>query len=158
MPIYLVRWSNAVPSICLVKAKNESELLAIMDEFGDPSYCRVQEYKGPLCIPLDLKLKSHEEAINVNDNMSDYHTIIDDVSELTQAPHFQFSGSIGTSERMEEEIIDITFPHYSAYLEKYAYKENENETECKKAIQADFDYFDKYIRRQVDREGGDTHE
>lgn len=154
MPIYIVRWSNPKPSICLVKAKSEAQVLAIMDEIADPSYCRVQKYDGPICISLDLKLKYHDEEIKVSDNITEHHTVVDDIGEcLDEIPlDVWVEGNTDVGFDMKEAIIQAAFPNYSSYWEKLWERENptpEDADKCKKAIQQDFDDIEKDIRASL---------
>ena len=54
MPLYLVRWANL--SAALVNARDEDQLVDILDEVGDPSGAKWQVYRGPLHIELELPL------------------------------------------------------------------------------------------------------
>jgi hypothetical protein len=52
MPLYLVRWPSLAAS--LVRAENENELLAILDEAADPGGCTYEIYRGPVWIDFDV--------------------------------------------------------------------------------------------------------
>jgi hypothetical protein len=52
MPIYLVRWASFTAS--LVRARNEAELLDILDQEADPGGCTYEVYRGPLFIDFAL--------------------------------------------------------------------------------------------------------
>src|SRR5260370_25236363 len=54
MPLYLVRWANL--SAALVNARDEDQLVDILDEVVDPSGAKWQVYRGPLHIELELPL------------------------------------------------------------------------------------------------------
>jgi len=122
-----------------------------MDELADPIYCRVQEYHGPLCVSFDLKLKSHKEERRGDDNITEYHTVVDDVGESADHIELELSGGFDTGAEMEDEIIRIAFPHYSSYLEEQLMREEvtpEDEIKCKKAIQQDFDDFERSLLQE----------
>lgn len=52
MPLYLVRWPALHAS--LVRARDEQELLEMLDEAADPGGCSYKVYKGPLWIDFGL--------------------------------------------------------------------------------------------------------
>lgn len=52
MPIYLVRWPTL--SASLVRARNQEELLDILDEVADPGACTFKVYQGPIWVDFDL--------------------------------------------------------------------------------------------------------
>ena len=54
MPLYIVRWPSF--NVSLVKARNEDELVDLLDEVADPAGCRWAVYRGPVWIDLDLPL------------------------------------------------------------------------------------------------------
>jgi hypothetical protein len=156
--IYIVRWSNPEPSICLVKAESKAHVLRIMDQIADPSYCRVQKYDGPICISLDLKLKYHKQKIKINENITNFHTVVDDVSKCLDAINDVIPLEIapsGFEEEMEmkEALIRFAFPHYSDYLEKQENLTTDideaEEVKCKKAIQQDFDDAEKDVNTNL---------
>lgn len=59
MPIYLVRWGDM--RLSLIKARDEEELEAKLDEVGDAGACRYRVYRGPLWFDFDLPFTAHLE-------------------------------------------------------------------------------------------------
>ena len=60
MPIYLVRWPGTRAS--LIKAKDETQLLDIIDEVASPGECSWSVYRGPLWVDFSLPVEARLEA------------------------------------------------------------------------------------------------
>jgi len=163
--VFLVTWTNPEPSICLVSAKNERDALTAMDQIADPSYCRVEEYQGPLWLSIDLKLKYHHEETMVN-GTTEFHTVVDDVCGCADHIEWEMFTQGDEGIEMKDEIIRVAFPNYSAYLEKRWDREDEEVTEadeakCKEAIQQDFDMELRRVQyrlSEAEKDGGTEEE
>src|SRR5947209_3798858 len=59
MPLYLVRWPGERASI--VKAANEEELIALIDEIDSPGQFTWSLYRGPMWIDFTLPVKTKLE-------------------------------------------------------------------------------------------------
>lgn len=119
MPLYLVRWQNL--SVSLVKARDKTRLLDILDEVDNPVECKIEVYKGPLFISLDLDV-----GHTVSDQGVDP---LQDVSHCLEDASFKISEDSGdTIDDMISEVVKIAFPFYYQYLEEYQDKrDRENE-------------------------------
>lgn len=151
MPVYMVRWTNPEPSICLVAANSKRDALIMMDEIADPSYCRVEEYQGPLWLSIDLLLQSHQEETEVGEGITELHTVVDDVGECSDGIALEIFTEAETGMEMKDEIIRVAFPNYSAYLKNRFDSGREevtpaDEAECKAAIQRDFDMEEQRVQ------------
>src|SRR5580658_6014532 len=104
MPLYLVRWPNL--SFSLVQARNERNLIGILDEVADPGCCRWTVYRGPLF--LDFELASSKPGGNeVAEHLPD------------SALEFRLSKEGGdTQYDMMECIVEYAFPHLAHYHEQ----------------------------------------
>lgn len=60
MPLYLVRWPGLVAA--LVKARDEDELLDILDETANPEGCTWSIFNGPICIEFALNAESEVDG------------------------------------------------------------------------------------------------
>jgi hypothetical protein len=63
--LYLVRWQNL--SAALVMARNERELLDILDEEADTTACSWWEYHGPLFLDFDLPIVKWQHVDEIKD-------------------------------------------------------------------------------------------
>lgn len=148
MPIYIVRWNNPDPAVCLVRAHDKIDAARLMDAIhADPSYCEIKEYKGFLLVNIDLDIKSHQEEI---DESIVPHTVVDDASECLDEPKMAVSLDAETA----SDIFKIAFPHYDDYFGRYVdgldVDEKVAADECKKAIQQDFDDMERKIRAKLE--------
>ncbi len=159
--LYLVRWSTPQPSICLVSAADEAHVLRLMDQIGDPSYCRVEEYHGPLEISIDLNFKYHRAETKVA-GVTERHTVVDGVDECVEVPKWEMFTTTEQGLEMKEQLIRLAFPNYSAYIEELWGRDDEefalgNEARCKAAIQEDFDTEERriaYLLSEPEKDGG----
>lgn len=121
MPIYIVRWPNL--SAALVRARDEDDLLEILDEVGDPSACRWQVYNGPLFINIESKarydLKERPEgcaALREDITVGDIDCLLVEDRELA----FDFGPSGETGSEMYERVAKFAFPHLAKAWEETA--------------------------------------
>lgn len=156
MPIYIVRWNNPDPSVCLVKARSREEALQIMDDIhADPAYCEVREYRGFLVLNLDLKMKWRREDAA---NSIVPHTVVDDVTQCVD----EIPLIVQAEAETKLDVVKVAFPHYDRYLDKWLTESGplprKAKIECKKAIQQDFDDMEKKIRAKFEPESQDVLE
>lgn len=153
MPIYIVRWNNPDPAVCLVRAPSKAATERLMDSiYADPSYCEIKEYKGFLVVNIDLGVKSHQEEVSKS---CVPHTVVDDVGECLDDPEMDVSLEPET----KLDILKMCFPHYDDYfgqrVDDLAKRKEDRDDqaavdECKKAIQQDFDYMERKIRAKLE--------
>jgi hypothetical protein len=60
MPLFLVRWPQMEAS--LISARDERELVDVIDQLDTPTACTWTEYDGPLWIDVDLNLEVEVEG------------------------------------------------------------------------------------------------
>lgn len=76
MPIYLVRWASFTAS--LVRARNEAELLDILDQEADPGGCTYEVYRGPLFIDFALPFTARPRTPDAERREADGEVTKDD--------------------------------------------------------------------------------
>lgn len=100
MPLYLVRWPTLHAS--LVRARDEEELLDMLDEAADPGGCSYKVYRGPVWIDFALPFQ-------IRDVTPDKQ-VPTTPSDFTVDPAPEFDGELDSS------ILDPDFPGtHSAY-------------------------------------------
>jgi hypothetical protein len=109
MPLYLVRWANL--SAALVNARDEDDLLDILDEVGDPSGAKWQVYRGPLHIelelPLDLEVTGRDGRARTLDDVR-----VTGCPEQLQLDSLSFgAANSDTGSEMLDAIWKFAFPH-----------------------------------------------
>lgn len=121
MPIYLVRWRNL--SAALVRARNEAELVVILDEVDDPSGCTWTVYNGPLFVdfelPATLNITRPEEDERVEPLRPDeVEVVIDDPEGLYSLNLRPLKVDADTAFDMNREIVRRCFPSLFAATER----------------------------------------
>jgi hypothetical protein len=137
--------------VSIVRAKDKTHLIDILDEIGDTAGCRIREYTGPLLISFNLKVDWTESE--------DGPPTFDDVSHCLVSPTLEFSGECSeTEDEMTDELVRSGFPNYYKYLEDR--RENRLETapdaqdelSCKAALQKDFkEPLEPSLKRRIDQ-------
>lgn len=146
MPIYLVRWPGS--SLSIIRAQNKTELMDIIDEVGDPTQCRIKEYRGPLFVSLNLKLDYKMGR--------DGEILLQDVSHCLKSPELELAEDYGdTIYDMIDEILRFAFPAYHKYI-KNRNPEQEpdmhDELLCKDALQLDLkEPIEPSLKRRIDQ-------
>ncbi|MCC6528336.1 MAG: hypothetical protein IT373_37170 [Polyangiaceae bacterium] len=112
MPLYLVRWPGL--SASLVRARNEDDLIAILDEVADPGGCTHTVYRGPVWIDFDIPVE-----VNLPERASGPGVApvgvgeveIGDVADLGAYHMFKVGVPDGDSAaEMLDQIIGLAFP------------------------------------------------
>jgi len=116
MPLYVVRWPAF--NVSLVRARNEEELLDILDEVADPGACRWAVYKGPVFIDLDLPVQP-KQSEGETAALSDADIELEGVENLeTDGSLFNLSVADGdTASEMKRAIGKWAFPHLMRAIE-----------------------------------------
>lgn len=120
MPLYLVRWPALQAS--LVRARDEEELLDMLDEAADPGGCTYKVYKGPVWVDfaLPFKIRDVTPDKNVPTEPSDF--TVDPRPEFDGEPYPSFlePGLPGTDavHDMCSRILRFAFPSLFKYMEK----------------------------------------
>jgi hypothetical protein len=121
MPIYLVRWPDL--SASLVRARDEEDLVAILDQVGNADGCEWSVYEGPLFIDFRLPVQ---------------WSIRDDRPEQPILPEQVVVGDIGAMAREDlvgtvevsladgddgyatgEEVVRLAFPELQAVVDTF---------------------------------------
>lgn len=118
MPLYLVRWPALHAS--LVRARDEDELLDILDEVADPGGCTYKLYKGPIWIDFALPFKIRDVTPDkkVPTDPSDF--TVDPAPDFdTDAPILRPEvPSAETAEEMHAKILRFAFPSLFNHLKE----------------------------------------
>ena len=116
MPLYVVRWPAF--NVSLVRARNEEELLDILDEVADPGACRWAVYKGPVFIDLDLPVHP-KRSEGASPALSDADVELEGIEDLeTDGPLFKLSLADGdTAGEMKHAIGRWAFPELMRVIE-----------------------------------------
>lgn len=117
MPLYVVRWPAF--NVSLVRARNEEELLDILDEAADPGACRWAVYKGPVFIDLDLPVKP-KWAEDAPSPLNEAEVELEGVEDLeADGDLFIISVADGdTASEMKSAIGRWAFPHLMRAIEE----------------------------------------
>lgn len=154
MPLYIVRW----PTFCvsLVKARDEDDLVNILDEVADPSGCRWAVYRGPLWIDLDLPLDVRwDETKKKRSSPAEEAPEVTGVEDL-QTGHVPYSVSIGegdTGADMRDAITTWAFPSIQRVFEEREDEEQPELAALRAAVKAEIQELVRYTWRaaQVER-------
>jgi hypothetical protein len=120
MPLYLVRWPSLHAS--LVRARDEDELLMILDEVADPGGCTFQVYRGPLWIDLELPFKVRDvtpdkpDATDPSDFTVDPEPAFDIEQTYSNLRPTQVVSD--TSHMMSRKMLKFAFPNFAEFLER----------------------------------------
>lgn len=119
MPIYLVRWPGTHAS--LIKAKNETQLLDIIDEVASPGDCTWSVFDGPLWIDFALPVKVRIEAKHEGPLQAD-EVLLEEVDEDGCAGGELAAEIPGcdTGAEMTAAILRRAFPHLAGVINSAA--------------------------------------
>ncbi len=136
MTLYLVRWPDL--SCTLVTARDEDQLVYLLDEVRNPVGCRWTEYHGPLFIdfhlPVRITIDWPEQA---GRPLSPDAVQIEDLDLLAQREGIQAEvGEGDTAGEMLETIMRFAFPA-TAELYCDAFEEDLDESQLRDALRAD---------------------
>jgi hypothetical protein len=126
MPIYLVRWPDL--SASLVRAREEDELIEILDQVGNADGCEWSVYKGPLFIDFRLPATWRIEEARPGEPVTPAQVVINDVSRMAAAPiidtlELSLAGEDGCETGMA--ILRTAFPRLHAALENLQESDDE---------------------------------
>lgn len=113
MKIYLVRWPG--PRASLVAARNEDELLHLLDEVEDSEGATWSVYDGPLHISFQLPVDYHVAAQAPDEPLRPGEIVIDDVSKVEDGLELEAPGG-ETYGAMAERVMKTAFPHLHTAL------------------------------------------
>lgn len=112
MPLYLVRWPNL--DLALVKARNEDELIDILDEVDDPSCATWTEYRGPLYIGLKSPVTVNTSGPGEDGSpLGERKVEVEGIAEALETYwQFQLEPSDGdTAAEMHHRLVKQALPH-----------------------------------------------
>jgi len=140
--LYLVRWPSL--NFSLVRANNERDLIAILDEIADPEGCTWKVYNGPLF--LDFRSNVHfEDKTNYDFLPLKPNISIQNADELAKVgPDFKLLGSgSDTMREMWEAVTKFVLPNFVRKIEPTSPDQPDNETveRCKEALVKDLRVF-----------------
>lgn len=110
MKVYLVRWPG--PCASLVAARDEDDLLDILDEVADSEGATWSVYNGPLHIDFNLPVKFRIEEKKAGVPLREDEIVVEDVG---QSLTLQSPGG-DTACAMMEAIIEKAFPRVHRVL------------------------------------------
>jgi hypothetical protein len=120
MPVYLVRW----PDLCasLVRARDEDDLVDILDQVANPDGCEWSVYEGPLFIDFRLPVEWDIRDDRNDSPISPEQVVIEDVGPLAYTHVFDAmelslaNGDDGSA--TAEAIVHGAFPEVHAAIER----------------------------------------
>ena len=118
MPLYVVRWPHLHAS--LVRARDEDELLSMLDEVDDPGGCTYKVYKGPVWVDFTVPFEIQDVTPdkNVPTDPADFTV---DVPEnfAADAPVLNTEkADVWTSDEMQRKVLHFAFPALHEFLEQ----------------------------------------
>ena len=121
MPIYLVRWPELTAS--LVRARDEGDLLDILDQVANPEGCEWSVYEGPLFIDFRLPAEGVIRGERPGEPVAPDQVVIKDVGTMAREPIVDVldvslaGGDDGHD--TGEAILQKAFPVLHATVEKF---------------------------------------
>ncbi len=116
MPIYVVRWPRE--EAALIRARNERELMDILDEVADPGCVRWAVYDGPLWVSFGLRMKPWQG--DGHDVEVDTEALVDGVATHGEMPLVVDRGEGETAWEMNQAISRWALPHLHAVVDAWA--------------------------------------
>lgn len=139
MPLYLVRWPGLVAA--LVSARDEDDLLDILDETANPEGCTWSLYRGPLYLDLALNVDySLAGADQVREQpLSPSDVQVGDVSRICERDVMRAEIDLDseTAANMVDAVTKKAFPALHAVLRKA--RETIPESEVRDAVHEELD-------------------
>lgn len=144
MPLYVVRWPSF--NVSLLKARNEKELLNLLDEEGDPAACRYAIYDGPVWINFDLPLKAswRPDTLPATTEMR-----VEGFGRSGSDDALEYRVSLGGSDAafaMRDALTSFAFPHIQRTFEA-AGEDGPDSEDLKVAIQKELQELARYLWR-----------
>jgi len=121
MPLYLVRWAGLHAS--LVSARDERDLLDVLDQVDDPGGCTYHVYRGPVWVDFELPFEVRD--------ITPEKTVATDVNDYTVEPTSDYHGTMSIedlrvelpdcdwSQAMQANVICAAFPHLHQWMEEH---------------------------------------
>ena len=121
MPIYIVRWPDLTAS--LVRARDEDDLLDILDQVENPDGCEWSEYEGPLFIDFRLPAEWNIRDKRPGEPVAPDQVIIEDVGPMARE-HVVDVLDVSLADGDDgqdtgEAILQKAFPILQAAVEKF---------------------------------------
>lgn len=155
MPLFLVRWPWLKAS--LVSARNEDDLLDVLDQVEDSEGATWAPYRRPLWIDFDLPARYRIDEKAPGEPLRPDEIVVEDVSSLEMG-RFQFSTpDCDHVADMDEAITRKAFPHVHRAF--WGRDDDPNEDELRRAVAEDLaplikaDWSRATRRRRGDRVG-----
>ena len=145
MPIYLVRWPDL--SASLVRARDEDDLIDILDQVANPDGCEWAVYEGPLFIDFQLPAEWRIEDERPGEPVTPEQVVVGDVGRMATEPvveaiELSLAGEDGHDAGMA--ILHTAFPAVHAAIETLDDRDEEAageavvpETELREALRAE---------------------
>lgn len=121
MPIYLVRWPELTAS--LVRARDEDDLLHILDQVANPEGCEWSVYKGPLFIDFELPATWSVRNQRPGEPVAPDQVVIEDIGPMA-GEHILETLQLSVPEGddgydMGEAILKKAFPVLQAAIKEF---------------------------------------
>jgi hypothetical protein len=118
MPIYLIRWPDL--SASLVRARDEDDLIDILDQVANPDGCEWAVYEGPLFIDFRLPAQWQIEDERPGEPVTPAQVVVGDVGRMAAEPvveamELSLAGDDGHDTAMA--ILRTAFPAVHAAIE-----------------------------------------
>ena len=138
MPIYLVRWPELTAS--LVRARDEGDLLDILDQVANPEGCEWSVYRGPLHIDLQLPAKWSVRNRRPNEPVAPDQVVIEDIGPMAREMAVEAvdvsRGGGDDGQDMAEAILKKAFPILHAAIKEF---EASDEAEAREFVPPEAD-------------------
>jgi hypothetical protein len=139
MPLFLVRWPWLKAS--LVSARDEDDLLDILDQVEDSEGANWSLYRGPVWVDFDLPARYRIDEKTPGEPLRSDEIVVEDVSSL-EIGRFEFSTpDCDHAAEMDEAITRKAFPHVHRAL--WGSDDDPDEDELRRAVAEDLALFIK---------------
>ena len=121
MLIYLVRWPDL--AVSLVRARDEDDLLDILDQVANPEGCEWSVYRGPLHIDLQLPAKWSVRNRRPDEPVAPDQVVIEDIGPMAREMAVEAMevsrGGGDDGQDMAEAILKKAFPILHAAIKEF---------------------------------------